>query len=166
MKLRVIFIVTMSVLVISTIATYHVLNNSNNKKPRRESNTNLFDDTSNSFSSPSSYSTSTYYPSTSVSNRSDTTSNLPDKEELTKPPQRRPIQYIHVCKETSSSTIYVTQGKPDCLSGGVFQFDYSTNVAGVVYSTPCKTTDGSSSKLRYVYISENGTCPAGTEAVR
>ncbi|HEX5797483.1 MAG TPA: hypothetical protein VFX86_03780 [Candidatus Saccharimonadales bacterium] len=154
MKPRVIFIVILSVLVISTIAAYHILNSSNNKKYAPAASNDI------SFSGPSSFSS----PPSSSTTKSTTVQALPDKEELSKPPERRPVQYIHVCEETSSNTFYVTQGKPNCLPGGVFQFDYSTDVPGVVYSTPCQTTDDAS-KLRYVYISEDATCPAGTEAV-
>jgi hypothetical protein len=87
---------------------------------------------------------------------------LPNKEELTKPPTRRPVQYIHVCTDAANIT-YVSQGSPQCLSGGTFQFDYDQSVAGTYYSVPCQTT--SSTSLRYVYVSASEACPSGTAAV-
>jgi hypothetical protein len=87
---------------------------------------------------------------------------LPNKEELSKPPARRPVQYIHVCTDAANIT-YVSQGSPQCLAGGVFKFDYDQTVAGTYYSVPCQTTNSTS--LRYVYISTSEACPSGTTAV-
>jgi hypothetical protein len=82
-------------------------------------------------------------------------------EQLSIPPQRRPAQYVHVC--VTGNITYVTQGTPNCLTNGIFRFNYGPNVAGTVYSIPCKTTNTSS--LRYAYISANETCPPGTSPV-
>src|SRR3982751_4891261 len=79
-------------------------------------------------------------------------------EQLSIPPQRRPAQYVHVC--ISAKITYVTQGTPNCLPGGVFQFNYGPNVAGTVYSIPCKTTN--TNTIRYAYISASEACPVGT----
>jgi hypothetical protein len=87
-------------------------------------------------------------------------------EQLSQPPQRRPVQYVHVCG--IGNTIYVTQGTPNCLPGGVFQFNYDPSVPGTYYSIPCATTNGNSSTsspLRYAYISSGEVCPAGTVSV-
>ena len=82
-------------------------------------------------------------------------------EQLSIPPQRRPVQYVHVC--AVKNTVYVTQGSPNCLTGGTFQFNYDPSVPGTYYSIPCATN--SNAALRYVYISSGETCPSGTVAV-
>lgn len=87
-------------------------------------------------------------------------------EQLSQPPQRRPAQYIHVCG--IGKTVYVTQGTPNCLPGGVFQFNYDPSVPGTYYNVPCATTNGnssSSSPIRYAYISSGEICPSGTVSV-
>jgi hypothetical protein len=87
-------------------------------------------------------------------------------ERLSQPPQRRPAQYVHVCG--IGKTVYVTQGTPNCLAGGVFQFNYAPSVPGTYYNVPCATTNGnssSSSPLRYAYISSGEVCPRGTVSV-
>lgn len=109
-------------------------------------------------SSSSSYST----PNSSNSFKSQSTSNYPDKEELNKQGQRRPPQYLHICDTPDGSVEYVSQGNPNCLGNDVYQGDYDPSVAGTVYSSPCKTTSG---KLRYVYISNDETCPPGTTLI-
>jgi hypothetical protein len=97
----------------------------------------------------------------SYSDNSDNTSSDPyiDKEELNKQGQRRPAQYRRICDTVSGSIEYVAQGTPNCLGDDIYQSDYGTSVAGTVYSSPCKTDNG---KLRYVYISNDETCPSGT----
>lgn len=82
-------------------------------------------------------------------------------EQLSIPPQRRPVQYVHVC--LSGNTVYVTQGIPNCLAGGTFQFNYDPSVPGTYYSVPCATN--SNNALRYVYVSSSQSCPAGTVPV-
>ncbi len=82
-------------------------------------------------------------------------------EQLSKPPARRPAQYLHVC--TSAGTTYVTQGSPNCLLGGTFQFNYDPSVPGTYYNVPCQAIN--TSALRYVYISSSERCPSGTAAI-
>jgi hypothetical protein len=82
-------------------------------------------------------------------------------EQLSIPPQRRPVQYVHVC--VSGNTTYVTQGTPNCLAGGTFRFNYDPSVPGTYYSIPCVTN--SNSALRYAYISSSERCPTGTVLV-
>ena len=91
-------------------------------------------------------------------------------EQLSIPPQRRPAQYLHVCTVNTPAAIttYVTQGTPNCLPGGIFQFNYDPSVPGTYYNVPCATTNGNSSAsspLRYAYISSGEVCPAGTVSV-
>ena len=105
--------------------------------------------------------TPTYTPAT-PSTPSSPTTPVVSKEQLSKPPDRRPPQYVHICTDTANIT-YVSQGTPDCLPGGTFQSDYGPTVAGTYYSVPCQTVN--SAVLRYVYISSNETCPRGTAAV-
>jgi hypothetical protein len=103
-------------------------------------------------------------------------SKLAAGEQLSIPPQRRPVQYVHLCKvgttsgvplpgpintgASNTSTLYVTQGTPNCLAGSTFQYNYAPSVPGTVYSVPCETTSGA--LLRYVYISTTENCPVGT----
>jgi hypothetical protein len=82
-------------------------------------------------------------------------------EQLSKPPARRPAQYIHVCM--TGNTTYVTQGTPNCLAGGTFQFNYDPSVPGTYYNIPCQATN--TSALRYAYIASGEKCPSGTTAV-
>jgi hypothetical protein len=82
-------------------------------------------------------------------------------EQLSKPPARRPAQYLHVC--VSAGTTYVTQGTPNCLAGGTFQFNYDPSVPGTLYNVPCQATN--TTALRYAYISSTEKCPSGTVAV-
>jgi len=82
-------------------------------------------------------------------------------EQLSKPPARRPAQYLHVC--ISAGTTYVTQGSPNCLPGGTFQFNYDPSVPGTYYNVPCQATN--TSALRYVYISSGEKCPSGTATI-
>jgi hypothetical protein len=82
-------------------------------------------------------------------------------EQLSRPPARRPAQYLHVCK--FSSTTYVAQGTPNCLPGGTFLFNYDPSVPGTLYNVPCQATN--TSALRYVYISSSEQCPSGTAAI-
>jgi chitodextrinase len=82
-------------------------------------------------------------------------------EQLSKPPARRPAQYVHVC--TSGSITYVAQGATNCLAGGTFEFNYAPSVPGTYYDVPCQAT--STTALRYVYISRSEKCPNGTAAV-
>lgn len=84
-------------------------------------------------------------------------------EQLSIPPQRRPVQYVHVCLSADNKTVYVTQGTPNCLSGGKFQFNYDPSVPGTYYSIPCATN--SNATIRYAYISSGEVCPAGTVPV-
>jgi hypothetical protein len=81
-------------------------------------------------------------------------------EQLSIPPQRRPVQYVHLC--LTGSTYYVTQGTPNCLPGGTFQLNYAASVPGTTYSVPCATNSNASTSLRLIYISSTETCPAGT----
>lgn len=106
-------------------------------------------------------SSSSYSSNASGTGSSGTSSsyNYPDKEEVNKQGQRRPVQYLHICDTTDGSIEYVSQGSPKCLGSDQFQRDYDPSVAGTVFSSPCKTDSG---KLRYVYISNDETCPAGT----
>ena len=82
-------------------------------------------------------------------------------EQLSKPPARRPAQYLHVC--TSGNTAYVSQGTPNCLLGGTFRFNYDPSVPGTYYNIPCQATN--TSALRYVYISSGEQCPSGTATI-
>lgn len=151
MKPRVIFIITLGIVVISTVIAYQALSHS--KRPKAASQTS-------EFSSGNSENPVNIYSSTPSSLPS--SSPLTNGEQLSKPPQRRPVQYLHVCQENSSGMIYVTQGDPKCLPEGTFQRDYDQSVPGTAYSTPCQTTGSSS--LRYVYISSTDSCPVGTTA--
>jgi|GEM_PF-3665066 len=90
-----------------------------------------------------------------------TAPTLAGGEQLSKPPQKRPPQYVHVCNVGSIQ--YVSQGSPNCLPGGSFAFDYGPTVARTVYSTPCYNLTGS--VIRLVYISSSESCPSGTTAV-
>ncbi len=82
-------------------------------------------------------------------------------EQLSKPPQRRPTQYVHICNV--GSTTYITQGSPNCLPGGSYSGDYGPGVPGTTYDIPCYNLTGT--VIRLVYISAPETCPAGTTAV-
>lgn len=86
----------------------------------------------------------------------------PIGEQLSLPPQRRPVQYLHLC--LVGSTYYVTQGTPTCLTGGTSVRDYDPSVVpGTTYNVPCATTTNNSTSLvRLVYIASGATCPAGT----
>jgi hypothetical protein len=84
-------------------------------------------------------------------------------EELSIPPQRRPAQYLHVCN--SAGTTYVTQGNPNCLAGGTFEFNYKPTVAGTVYSIPCVAYSSAAPGIRFAYISSGEKCPVGSSAV-
>ena len=82
-------------------------------------------------------------------------------EQLSLPPQRRPAQYLHLC--LAGGTYYVTQGTPDCLAGGTFQYDYAPTVPGTAYNVPCATTTTDTASLvRLIYIASGAICPAGT----
>jgi hypothetical protein len=83
------------------------------------------------------------------------------KEELNAKGQRRPSQYLQICTMNDGSE-YVTQGSPACLNGDQHTGDYSANVAGTLYSSPCKTTSGT---IRYVYVAVSEKCPAGTSLI-
>ena len=84
-------------------------------------------------------------------------------EELSIPPTRRPAQYLHVCNSTG--TTYVTQGVPNCLPGGTFEFNYSPTVAGTVYSIPCVSFSSAAPGVRFAYISSGERCPVGSNNV-
>jgi hypothetical protein len=83
-------------------------------------------------------------------------------EQLSRPPQRRPVQYVHVCNILASKTTYVSQGALNCWAGGTFQFNYAATVPGTYYNVPCQ---GIGTSPRYVYISSVEACPAGTTRV-
>lgn len=106
-------------------------------------------------------------PTQSDTNSTSTKSSLSSSalapgEQLSLPPARRPIQYVHVCEDSSNIT-YVTQGSPDCLTGDSFLINFASSDPGTVYDMPCETTSGK--LLRYVYISDNESCPEGTVAI-
>jgi TM2 domain-containing membrane protein YozV len=82
-------------------------------------------------------------------------------EQLSKPPNRRPTQYLHICNGSVGQ--YVTQGSPDCLPGDSYQGDYAPSVPGTVYSYPCETTSGST--RRYLYVASGEGCPSGSASV-
>lgn len=79
-------------------------------------------------------------------------------EQLNQQGTRRPVQYVHICA-TSNGIVYYSQGSPDCLGSDTLETANTGTEAGTGFSSPCKTTSG---KLRYVYISNNETCPDGT----
>lgn len=145
MKPRFLIVIILSVITIGTIIGYHGLKAAKSddlkKSPQSSSEFNEADFESDI--PESSYSSS---------------SSLPDKEEVNKQGERRPVQYVHICY-SRSGTIYVSQGTPKCLGNDQFQSDYDTSVPGTLYSSPCKTDSG---KTRYVYIANGDECPEGT----
>lgn len=137
MKPRVLFITIASVAVVATIIAYQAISSSK----------------ANSLNSS---------PSTPPSVQYNPTNNPPSSsagEQVNQQGQRRPPQYLHIC-DTADGIEYVSQGNPKCLGNDTYQNDYDPSVAGTVFSSPCKTTSGT---LRYVYISNDETCPAGTK---
>lgn len=92
------------------------------------------------------------------SNSDPSTPAGPAVEELNKQGQRRPVQYVHIC-DTAGGIEYVSQGTPKCLGSDTFNSDYDSSAPGTEFSSPCKTTSGTT---RYVYISNYEGCPSGT----
>lgn len=84
-------------------------------------------------------------------------------EQLSIPPARRPVQYVHLC--ASDSTYYVTQGAVTCWAGGSFIENYPSSVPGTYYDLPCVSSSTSPTATRFAYISSNESCPAGTTRV-
>ncbi len=82
-------------------------------------------------------------------------------EQLNQKGSTRPSQYLQIC-ETNSGTEYITQGSPRCLGSDSYEGSYSPGVPGTLFSSPCETTSGT---LRYVYISQNESCPDNTSLV-
>jgi hypothetical protein len=105
----------------------------------------------------------------SNSNSSDSNSNNPSSsdssstsgEQLSTKGMTRPSQYLQICI-ASDNTEYITQGTPQCLGSDEYEGSYSAGVPGTLFSSPCETTSGS---LRYVYISQDETCPDSTKLV-
>ena len=157
MKPRVVFIIVMSVVVVGTVIAYQALKSSKSQNlDQTTSSSNLYNAPANNSNNSSNQDFSNN--SSSSPDTSTPTATLPNKEEANTQGTRRPIQYIHIC-DTSDNIEYVSQGTPKCLGSDAFQSDYPTNVAGTVFSSPCKTT---SSPTRYVYISNDEACPSGT----
>jgi prepilin-type N-terminal cleavage/methylation domain-containing protein len=119
-------------------------------------------------SSPS-LSTSRHAPNYSSpnNNSNDNTNNDPSPstqsggEQLSTKGMTRPSQYLQICA-TASNIEYVTQGSPQCLGTDTYEGSYSPGVPGTLFSSPCQTTGGT---VRYVYISENESCPDSTKLV-
>jgi hypothetical protein len=82
-------------------------------------------------------------------------------EQLSTKGMTRPSQYLQICT-TATNVDYITQGSPQCLGSDTYEGSYSPGVPGTLFSSPCETTTGS---LRYIYISENETCPDNTKLV-
>jgi|GEM_PF-7045242 hypothetical protein len=97
----------------------------------------------------------------SSSGGSSTSSSNSGGEQLSQKGKTRPPQYLQICA-TNSGVEYITQGSPQCLGSDAYEGSYSPGVPGTLFSSPCKTTSGT---LRYVYISENETCPDNTKLV-
>lgn len=153
MKFRHILIIAISAVSILTLIAYQGLKSSKSKDGNKNYSTQ--DDVS---TNPASiYSSSTSSNLSSLSSSPDSSSS--GGEQVNQKGERRPVQYVHIC-DTADGIEYVSQGTPKCLGNDTFLSDYSTSVAGTVYSSPCQTTSGT---LRYVYISTDEKCPSGTK---
>lgn len=152
MKFRHILIIAISAISIITLIAYQGLKSSKSKSTDKNYSTQ--DDVSPN--PPSIYSSST---SPTFSSLSSTSTSSGSGEEVNTKGERRPVQYVHIC-DSADGIEYVSQGTPKCLGNDTFLSDYSTSVAGTVFSSPCQTTSGT---LRYVYISTDEKCPSGTK---
>lgn len=152
MKPRVVIVIVLGVISLATIIGYQALKSSKSVKQNSDSSTS---------SQYSNY--SSQYNSSSPSTRSNlSTTPTSSGEQLNSPGKRRPPQYLHICDTPDGSIEYVSQGNPKCLGNDVYQRDYDTSVPGTVFSSPCKTNSGT---LRYVYISNDESCPSGTTLI-
>ncbi len=136
MKPRFVIILVLSIISLAAIIGYQALKSSKSNDQSSQNTTPSYNPDSSPQSSPSS-----------------------GGEEVNKQGQRRPPQYLHIC-DTADTIEYVSQGTPKCLGNDQYQTDYDPSVPGTVYSSPCQTTSGA---LRYVYISNDERCPAGTK---
>ena len=146
MKPRAIIILVLGIVSLCTIIGYQALKSSKSGSQTSSSDTSV--------SQPLDYS------SHSQDTSSDSSSSS-GGEELNKQGERRPSQYVHIC-DTDNNIEYVSQGSPECLGSDTYDSDYGPSVAGTVFSSPCKTKG---SAPRYVYISNDETCPNGTTLI-
>lgn len=100
----------------------------------------------------------------SSQNQSNATLTLAQGEQLTKPPENRPTQYIHQCIEGTVNEFYIAQGTPNCLPGSSFEGNTTSSDPRQQFNIPCKAIAGTS--VRYVYTGSGFDCPSGTSAVR
>lgn len=120
--------------------------------PKKVSSTNT-----SSTSTPQSSNT----PSSNSSSSNPSSNTQSSGEQLSTKGMTRPSQYLQICL-ASGATEYITQGSPQCLGSDAYEGSYSPGVPGTLFSSPCETTSGS---LRYVYISQNESCPDTTKLV-
>jgi hypothetical protein len=84
-------------------------------------------------------------------------------EQLSIPPQRRPVQYLGLCEV--GKTGYVSSGTSNCWAGGTLLENYSPSVPGTYYDIPCVQVNANSAADRFVYIASGEVCPAATTAI-
>jgi|GEM_PF-3139328 hypothetical protein len=84
-------------------------------------------------------------------------------EELSIPPQRRPVQYLSLCGV--GKTAYVSDNTSNCWAGGSLLENYAPSVPGTYYNVPCVGAAANSVADRFVYIAPGEVCPSGTTAV-
>ena len=84
-------------------------------------------------------------------------------EQLSIPPQRRPVQYLSLCQV--GAIAYVSDNTSNCWAGGSLIENYSPSVPGTYYDVPCVQVAGNSAADRFVYIAPGTGCPGQTTLV-
>jgi hypothetical protein len=151
-------VMAITVLSLTFLGGYYVDRAKTPKNASSATNTSVQSSSSNS-AAPSTL--NTVNPSSSNLNTVTPSSTQSSGEQLSTKGMTRPSQYLQICT-TSNSIEYITQGNPQCLGTDSYEGSYSTGVPGTLFSSPCETTSGT---VRYVYISQDETCPDTTKLV-